>query len=327
MLLQVDDLVVDYEGRPRLLGRSAPVRAVNGVSFSINAGQTLGLVGESGSGKSSIGNAVLGLVGAASGSIRFDGHELTGTRRYPGTIRRNIQAVFQNPGASLDPSMLVSQIMTEPLEIHQLHERARWHDVIVAVLELVGLAGEHLERSPHEFSGGQRQRIAIARALILEPALLVLDEAVSALDASTQSQIINLLHDLQERLGLTYLFISHDLAVVHHVSDRIAVMYGGTIVEQGPADKVFERPAHPYTATLLDAVPRLEPGRRTARTRDTSGVVDRTTIPVHGCAYQLRCPMATERCRDERPPAIEAEPDSSVACFYPLTTADAQSAT
>jgi len=316
-MLEVENLRVEYEGRNRPFRRRHSIRAVDGVSFTIAEGETLGLVGESGSGKSSVGNTVLGLRPATAGSIRFDRTDLTHADRYPPEIRRNIQAVFQNPGSSLDPSMLVNQILSEPLEIHERHARDGWHARIVEALELVGLSGDHIERSPHEFSGGQRQRIAIARSLILEPRLLVLDEAVSALDASTQSQIINLLRDLQGRLRLTFLFISHDLAVVHHISDRIAVMYAGTLVECGPADAVFEQPAHPYTRALLDAVPRLEPGRTSRRDPGVAPAAgaDRRTVPPTGCPFQLRCPDVHDRCRASRPPAVVTASGTSVACF------------
>lgn len=318
-LLSVRDLVVTYRN-PRSLFHLAPtaVHAVNGVNLDIAPGQTLGLVGESGSGKSSTGNTILGIVHAESGSVSFDGVDLTEFEgKYPKSIRRDIQAVFQDPASSLNPSMVVADIVGEPLDIHERLDKATRLAACEELLTLVGLSREHLERKPHEFSGGQRQRIAIARALALRPRLLILDEPVSALDVSTQSQVINLLEELQEQLGLTYLLIAHDLAVVHHASDRIAVMYLGSIVEEGPAEDLYAEPAHPYSQALLAAVPVANPVRQ--RERRSGGRMNAGEIPSplnvpSGCAYRTRCPHAHAACEHDRPPMIDIGDGRRVAC-------------
>ena len=318
-LLAVGDLFVTYRS-PRSLFHLAAVdiHAVNGVSFDIVQGQTLGLVGESGSGKSSTGNTILGMVQAESGSVRFDGIDLTELEgKYPPEIRRDIQAVFQDPASSLNPSMVIADIVGEPLDIHKNLDKAARLAACEELLELVGLSREHLERKPHEFSGGQRQRIAIARALALRPRLLILDEPVSALDVSTQSQVINLLEELQEQLGLTYLLIAHDLAVVHHASDRIAVMYLGSIVEEGPAEELYAEPAHPYTQALLAAVPVANPvrqrDRRSGGRRSYGEIPSPLNLPS-GCPYRTRCPHAHDACMEERPPMFDLGNDRRVAC-------------
>jgi oligopeptide transport system ATP-binding protein len=261
-LLVVRDLVKHFV-RPRSAWfgpRPEPVRAVDGVSFTLARGEALGLVGESGSGKSSVARLVLGLERATSGSIQLEGRELTGlTRAEWRPLRRRVQMIFQDPSASLDPRQSAAACVAEPLAIHRLGKPRARRLRALALLESVGLAARQANLYPHEFSGGQRQRIAIARALALEPELLVCDEPVSALDVSVQAQILNLLHELQERLGLAYLFISHDLAVVHALCPRVAVMQLGQIVEQGPCAELFERPQHEYTRTLLASVPRLAP--------------------------------------------------------------------
>ena len=326
-LLAVSDLVVKYRS-PRSLFHlaGADIHAVNGVSLDIAAGQTLGLVGESGSGKSSTGNTILGIVRAESGSVRFDGVELTTLEgKYPKAIRRDIQAVFQDPASSLNPSMVIADIVGEPLDIHERLGKAARLAACEELLDLVGLSREHLERKPHEFSGGQRQRIAIARALALRPRLLILDEPVSALDVSTQSQVINLLEELQERLGLTYLLIAHDLAVVHHASDRIAVMYLDSIVEERPAEELYAEPAHPYTQALLAAVPVANPVRQ--RERRSGGRISSGEIPSplnlpSGCPYRTRCPHAHDACVHEHPPMIDLGNDRQVACV--LYTGDSK---
>ena len=318
-LLAVGDLIVTYRS-PRSLFHLAAVdiHAVNGVSFDIVQGQTLGLVGESGSGKSSTGNTILGMVQAESGSVRFDGIDLTELEgKYPPEIRRDIQAVFQDPASSLNPSMVIADIVGEPLDIHENLDKAARLAACEELLELVGLSREHLERKPHEFSGGQRQRIAIARALALRPRLLILDEPVSALDVSTQSQVINLLEELQKQLGLTYLLIAHDLAVVHHASDRIAVMYLGSIVEEGPAEELYAEPAHPYTQALLAAVPVANPVRQRERRPDGRRSYGEIPSPLNlpsGCPYRTRCPHAHDACMEERPPMFDLGNDRHVAC-------------
>ncbi len=317
-LLDIRDLWVTYWSRPGLGLRRKPFHAVKGASLAIEPGQTLGLVGESGSGKSSIANTVLGLVPAASGSIRFGDTELSGLNtRYPDEVRKQIQAVFQDPFSSLNPSMTVEQIVTEPLRVHTDMTREQRRAKAVELLELVSLSADHLQRHPHEFSGGQRQRIAIASALALQPKLIVLDEPVSALDVSTQNQIINLLYERRDALGIAYLLIAHDLALVHHISDRIAVMYLGHIVEEGPADRVYHAPAHPYTKTLLDAVPLLDPvrqrERRAARKAAPAAEMPRDTSV--GCPYRNRCPFAMPRCHTEDPPPYEVEGGGVANCF------------
>ncbi|HVA30477.1 MAG TPA: ATP-binding cassette domain-containing protein [Gaiellaceae bacterium] len=262
-LLEVEGLTKTFRMRRRLGRRQSDVvRAVDGISFEVHEGETLGLVGESGSGKSTTGYCVLQLLKPTSGSVRFNGRELTGISRAElRATRRELQIVFQDPYSSLDPRLTVEQIVVDPLEVHRVGDRASRRRRVQELLELVGIEPSHAQRYPHEFSGGQRQRIGIARALALDPKLLVCDEPVSALDVSIQAQILNLLNDLQERLGLAYLFIAHDLAVVRAVSDRIAVMRRGKIVEVGDADEVYARPQHPYTKALLAAVPVADPRR------------------------------------------------------------------
>jgi peptide/nickel transport system ATP-binding protein len=317
-LLEITDLSVTYRRRSGLKLRRVPFPAVKSASLSINPGETLGLVGESGSGKSSIANAVLGLVPAASGSIRFGDSELTEMNtHYPSAIRRQIQAVFQDPFSSLNPSMTVEDLVTEPLRVHTDMTAAERRTCAVELLHLVSLSEEHLKRHPHQFSGGQRQRIAIASALALQPKLIVLDEPVSALDVSTQNQIINLLYERRHAQNIAYLLIAHDLALVHHISDHIAVMYLGHIVERGPGDRVYHRPAHPYTRALLDAVPLLDPARQRARraVREAAPAFETPREAVVGCPYKNRCPLVMERCKSEMPPAYLVEGGGVANCF------------
>ncbi|MCZ4290970.1 ABC transporter ATP-binding protein [Hoeflea alexandrii] len=321
-LLEITDLQVTYSGRSLFGFGGKQFHAVKGATLSIRAGETLGLVGESGSGKSSIANAVLGLVKASSGSIRFGDVELASLKtRYPPAIRSQIQAVFQDPYSSLNPSMTVEAIVTEPLRVHTSMDRAERRARAVELLKLVSLSEEHLDRHPHQFSGGQRQRIAIASALALQPKLIVLDEPVSALDVSTQNQIINLLYERRAEFGIAYLMIAHDLALVHHISDRIAVMYLGHVVEEGPSDRVYHAPAHPYTRALLDAVPLLDPQaqrqRRTAR--KSAPASDAPRLSVSGCPYQNRCPHVMSRCRSEMPPAYAIDGGGTASCFLHAT--------
>jgi oligopeptide transport system ATP-binding protein len=259
-LLDVQGLVKEYPRRRGWLSRPTAVRAVDGVSFSIERGETFGLVGESGSGKTTVGRCVLRLVEPTSGTVRFDGRDVLGLS--PGElrlVRRNMQAVFQDPETSLNPRMRVGAIVEEPLVVHRLGTTAERRARVETLFELVGLDPALARRYPAEFSGGQRQRIAIARALALSPSFIVADEPVSALDVSVQAQVVNLLADLQARLGLTYLLIAHDLRLVEHVCSRLAVMYGGRILEMGPTERVFHAAAHPYTRALLSAVPSLDP--------------------------------------------------------------------
>jgi len=291
------------------------VRAVDDVSFDLAAGETLGLVGESGCGKSTLGRAVLRLIEPTSGSVRFDGCELaslTAHRMRP--LRRRLQMVFQDPYGSLNPRLTVEQTIGEALDIHRLASgrlarRAR----VRALLEDVGLDPSHAQRYPHEFSGGQRQRIGIARALAVEPQLIVCDEPVSALDVSVQAQIVNLLQDLQAEHALTYLFIAHDLAVIEHLSHRVLVMYLGQVVELGEAKRVCRAPQHPYTQALVSAVPRLDPETKRARLV-LGGEVPSPIHPPSGCRFHPRCPRAEARCRAEAPVLAEISPGHWAAC-------------
>ena len=302
------------------------VHAVEDVSFSIRRGETLGLVGESGCGKSTTARLVTRLLEPTAGTVRFEGRDITRLGGGPlRSLRREMQMIFQDPYASLNPRHPVGSIIGEPFEIHGFDGDRRAE--VQALMERVGLNPEHYNRYPHEFSGGQRQRIGVARALALRPSLIVADEPVSALDVSIQAQILNLLMDLQRERNLTYLFISHDLGVVRHVSDRIAVMYLGHVVEVAGADDLYEDPRHPYTAALLSAVPKGHQG--TARERIIlSGDVPSPADPPPGCPFHPRCqkaalvsggPEAPERCRTEMPPLAEIAPGHTTACWYPLT--------
>ena len=320
-LLQVRDLAKHFPIGSRGLfsdGRRV-LRAVDGVSFDLERGQTLGLVGESGCGKSTTARAIIGLHPATSGSVKLDGVELTKLSRSEWLpYRRRVQMIFQDPYASLDPRQTVSSTLTEPLSIHRLAKPKERKLRAMALLDAVGLNPRHIDRYPHEFSGGQRQRIGIARALALEPELLLLDEPVSALDVSIQAQIVNLLGELQERFNLAYLFIAHDLAVVRHLCDEICVMYLGRIVEQAPRDELFESPQHPYTKALLSAVPHPNPHIERTRERIVlTGDVPSPLDPPSGCTFHPRCAhaseVAEERCVRECPALVTHEGRSS-AC-------------
>ncbi|MGH2842959.1 MAG: ABC transporter ATP-binding protein [Solirubrobacteraceae bacterium] len=295
------------------------LRAVSDVSLSVAAGSTLGLVGESGCGKSTLARCIVGLHAADFGSIRFDGRELVGMgRRELRAVRRELVMVFQDPFASLNPRKRVEDIVAAPLDIHDLcrgPERARR---VAAMLERVGLSPEHARRYPHEFSGGQRQRIGLARALITEPRLVVCDEPVSALDVSVQAQILNLLSDLQAQLSLTLVFIAHDLGVVRHIAREVAVMYLGRVVEQCPADQLFDGPLHPYSAGLLASVPVPDPAARIDDAAVLAGDVPSTTTALAGCAFHPRCPYADERCRIEVPALRTLAEGRLAACHHPL---------
>jgi peptide/nickel transport system ATP-binding protein len=315
-LLGVRELKTHFPVRGGLLGRvRGSVKAVDGVSLEVRRGETLGLVGESGCGKSTLGRTLLRLVEPTAGSIRFEGRELTGlSQRELRPLRRRMQLVFQDPYASLNPRMTVREILGEPFAIHGLARGAEREAKVVELLELMGLPRDALERQPHEFSGGQRQRIGIARAIALRPDLVVADEPISALDVSIQAQIVNLLVDLQRELGLTYVFIAHDLKIVEYVSTRVAVMYLGRIVELADAADLYRQPRHPYTQALLSAVPVPDPERK--RTRIIlQGDVPSPLAPPPGCTFHPRCAYATERCRSETPPLYTVGEGHTAACF------------
>jgi oligopeptide transport system ATP-binding protein len=302
-LLEICDLTRHFAGASGIFGGKGAgvVRAVDGVSFQLFPGETLALVGESGCGKSTTARLALRLIEPTSGKILFEGNDITQLEGAAlRALRRRMQIVFQDPFASLNPRMTVGQILEEPLILHRIGDRAARRARVAELLALVGLAAYHAQRYPHEFSGGQRQRIGIARALAVEPALIVCDEPVSALDVSIQAQVVNLLKDLQNRLGLAYLFIAHDLAVVKHVADRVAVMYLGQIVELAGKDALFADPSHPYTRTLLSAIPRPDPHRVGAR-QIPGGDVPSPMNPPAGCRFHTRCPFVIERCRHEVP--------------------------
>ncbi|HET9133099.1 MAG TPA: oligopeptide/dipeptide ABC transporter ATP-binding protein [Gemmatimonadales bacterium] len=316
-LVRVEGLVKHYAQGSGLWRRGSVVRAVDGVSFTVAPGETLGLVGESGSGKSTVGRAVLHLEAPTAGRVRFDGHELA---MLPAAelraLRRRMQVVFQDPFGSLNPRRTIGASIAEGLEIHGIVPRAALRDRVAALLAEVGLDAGYADRYPHEFSGGQRQRIGIARALAVEPAFVVLDEPVSALDVSVQAQVLNLLLDLRERRGLAYLFIAHDLAVVRQVAHRVAVMYLGTIVEIGPARTVISAPRHPYTQALVSAVPDPDPARQRERIV-LAGEPPSPSAPPPGCPFAPRCfhPARDARCTSERP-SLRVLHDREVACHY-----------
>jgi peptide/nickel transport system ATP-binding protein len=303
-MLAVENLETHFPIRRGILRRAiGAVRAVDGVSFTVNRGRTLGLVGESGCGKTTVGRSLLRLIEPTAGSVMFAGHDIRGLSvRGLRPLRRRMQIVFQDPYGSLNPRMTIRSILEEGLLIHGLGDRAERQRRMAAALDRTGMPVAALARYPHEFSGGQRQRIAIARALVLEPELIVLDEPVSALDVSIQAQVVNLLVELRKELGLTYLFISHDLSVVEYISDDVAVMYLGTLVEKAPAAALYAAPLHPYTHALFSAVPRVDPGRRRGRIV-LPGDVPSPANPPSGCRFHPRCPLAESVCREKDPPA------------------------
>ncbi len=289
------------------------VKAVDGISFDIKRGETFGLVGESGCGKSTIANMLLGLLKPTAGKICFEGEDITlFDKKARFKFRRNIQAVFQDPFRSLNPRKKVRQIISEPLDVHKAGSRKEIRERVVQLLELVGLSPDSLESYPHEFSGGQRQRIAIARALSLEPKVIILDEPVSALDVSIQAQILNLLIDLQKKLKLTYLIISHDLAVVEHISTNIGVMYLGSLVEQAPCEELYNHAAHPYTKALLASVPVADP--ENIKSVHLEGEVPSPLNPPGGCAFHPRCDVCESECYNKRPGVVELNPGHFVCC-------------
>jgi oligopeptide transport system ATP-binding protein len=317
-LLRVQNLVKHFPIRGGVLQRVVDkVHAVDGVSFDLNAGETLGVVGESGCGKSTTGRCILRLIEPTSGEVWFNGQSVTHANKTQlRAMARDMQIIFQDPFASLNPRMTVSAIVGEALTIHKLAPTPQaYNDRIVELLETVGLSADHMRRYPHEFSGGQRQRIGIARALAVNPKLVVCDEAVSALDVSIQAQVINLLEDLQTKYGLTYVFIAHDLSVVEHISNRVAVMYLGRIVEIAPARDLYIAPKHPYTEALLSAVPIPDPTIKRKRIV-LQGDVPNPIKPPSGCHFHPRCPKAQDRCKVEAPVLRELAPGHSSACHF-----------
>ena len=325
ILLEVEDLRVHFPVRKGVLVERVQghVRAVDGASLHVRRGETLGLVGESGCGKSTTGRAILQLVRPTSGQVRFDGHELTtASARTLRPLRRHMQMIFQNPYASLDPRMTVEGIVAEPLRVHRVLRGTALRRRVHELLDLVGLDPAHARRFPHEFSGGQRQRVGIARAIALQPQLIIADEPISALDVSIQAQILNLLQELQQKLSLTYLFIAHDLAAVRHVSDRIAVMYLGKIVEVAPADELVRNPRHPYTQALVSAIPVPDPEREARRERIVlHGDVPSPLDPPSGCRFRTRCAYVFDRCAVEEPVLRDWSPGHRVACHLPAAAA------
>ena len=312
VLLRGEHLVKEFA-----VGRNA-VHAVSDVSISINEGETLGLVGESGCGKSTLGRLILGLLPATAGKIWFNGHDLSAMppkeRR---RVSRDIQCIFQDPYASLDPRISIANSIMEPLVINHIGTKKERDDRVDELLRIVGIPVEYKNRFPHQFSGGQRQRVGIARALALSPKLIVCDEPVSALDVSIQAQVLNLLADLQEQMKLAYLFISHDLNVVHRISNRVCVMYLGVICESGPTAEIFAHPHHPYTHFLLSAIPVVDPDDREEKKSLISGELPSPMSPPSGCRFHTRCPYATEECSKAAPEPREID-GHMVACYHPL---------
>jgi oligopeptide transport system ATP-binding protein len=320
-ILEVEHLVKHFPIKSGIVfdREVASVKAVDDVSLTLHEGETLGLVGESGCGKSTLCRTIIQLLEPTAGSVKYRGKELVGlSRKNLRPIRREIQMIFQDPYASLNPRKRVGQIIGDPLQLHDLASGTQLRREVQQLMDRVGLQPEHYNRYPHEFSGGQRQRIGIARALALRPKLIIADEPVSALDVSIQAQIINLLEDLQNEFNLSYIFVAHDLGVVRHVSDRIAVMYLGKIVERSPAPTLYERPIHPYSVALLSAVPIPDPKANAERTPVVlEGDVPSPVDPPSACRFHTRCPWATEICSQDEPPLAEYSEGQAAACHHP----------
>ncbi|WP_138751199.1 ABC transporter ATP-binding protein [Paenibacillus sinopodophylli] len=313
-MLKVSGLQKYYSAKQPGAWRSKPVKAVDDVSFQLYEGETYGLVGESGCGKSTLGRTLLRLTEPTAGSAVYQGEELfTLSSKSLQTYRKQLQMVFQDPFASLHPRKTIGSALTEPLVIHQIGTQADRYSRVINMLRIVGLQPDHYDRLPHELSGGQRQRVVLARALILEPKLVICDEPVSALDVIIQAQILNLMKQLQQDLGLTYLFIAHDVGVVRHISDRIGVMYLGKLVEEAPTDELFANPLHPYTRALLSAVPNPDPASKRERIL-LKGDIPSPLNPPSGCSFHPRCPLATNICREKLPQKREAAANHYVAC-------------
>src|SRR5512136_1188454 len=315
-LMVVQDLIKYFPVKSGLLQRvTANVKAVDGVSFTVKAGECLGMVGESGCGKSTIGRTILRLIEPTAGTVLFEGQDIaTADRKMLKAMRRNMQIIFQDPYSSLDPRVPIGESISEGLLIHGMKDSRERNQIVVDMLRKVGMEEYHARRYPHEFSGGQRQRIGIARALALRPKFIVCDEPVSALDVSIQSQVLNILRDLQREFGLTYLFIAHNMSVVEHISDRVAVMYLGKMVELTEREELFRDPRHPYTQALMSAIPIPHPNVKRERTI-LEGDVPSPLNPPTGCRFHPRCPVVMERCSREEPLFREASPDHMVACW------------